>query len=304
MSAREALLQLLRELQARDYRFTAVTPATHAQVLARPLQGPPTLRDIFGWNRQFASNDLDGDLLSLLEEAAAVEERSGALRSKLRVASIGNRLFLHSGFPTDERDSVFFGPDTYRFARFVEQQLPNLHRPSWIVEMGAGTGACGIIAAKAAPGTRVTLVDINAAALSLAEVNAAHAGVEVDLLKESELPAGADLVLANPPYMMDPEHRSYRDGGGLLGGALALDWVEQALSQMAPGGTMLLYTGAAYVDGEAPLLNAIADACSRAGAALSLNEIDPDVFGDELQQPAYREVERIAAVGAVIRRSH
>ena len=63
---------------------------------------------------------------------------------------------------------------------------------------------------------------------------------------------------------------------------------------------VLLYTGAAYVAGEAPLMRAIEAACLEAGAGLTWQEIDPDVFGEELAQPAYRDVERIAAVGAII----
>ncbi|MGE0403972.1 MAG: SAM-dependent methyltransferase, partial [Kofleriaceae bacterium] len=35
-------------------------------------------------------------------------------------------------------------------------------------------------------------------------------------------------------------------------------------------------------------------------AELVYEEIDPDVFGEELDTPAYRDVDRIAAVGATI----
>ena len=38
------------------------------------------------------------------------------------------------------------------------------------------------------------------------------------------------------------------------------------------------------------------------GCALRYEEIDPDIFGEQLDLPAYRTVERIAAVGAVISR--
>jgi len=58
----EALAELLRTLKSADYRFVAVTPATHSRVLARPLTGPPGLRDIFGWNRAFAEGDVDREL--------------------------------------------------------------------------------------------------------------------------------------------------------------------------------------------------------------------------------------------------
>ena len=35
---------------------------------------------------------------------------------------------------------------------------------------------------------------------------------------------------------------------------------------------------------------------------LAYEELDPDIFGEELDLPAYRNVERMAAVGAVITR--
>jgi hypothetical protein len=101
--------------------------------------------------------------------------------------------------------------------------------------------------------------------------------------------------------MIDPAGRSYRDGKGLFGGEVSLGWVQQALAGLVPGGTMLLYTGAAYVAGRAPLIDEIAGACADAGATFDDEEIDPDVFGEELDEPHYRGVERIAAIGIVIK---
>ena len=296
----EPLLELLRQLRALGYEFTAITPASHARVLARVPTGRPTLRDIFGWNRRFASHDLDPKLLSLLEAADAVDKVGSELRAKLRVASFDGSLLLHSSFPTDQADSVFFGPDTYRFARFIRQQLPRLRRPAWIVDMGAGSGAGGILAARASPASRVSLVDLNQAALKLAHTNALFAQVQVETIASDAMPAGADLVIANPPYMIDASKRVYRDGGELLGGAVALNWAQQALASMAPCGVMLLYTGAAYKEGSALLVDALQHLCAGAGAALQLEELDPDVFGEELDNAAYAKVERIAVIGAVI----
>ena len=121
-----------------------------------------------------------------------------------------------------------------------------------------------------------------------------------DILQSDKVPEDADLVIANPPYMMDFAARSYRDGGSLLGGAIALDWARQALASLGPGGAMLLYTGAAFTDGHAPLMAALESLCGERGARLEIEEIDPDVFGEELDQPGYERVERIAAVGAVL----
>jgi SAM-dependent methyltransferase len=277
-----------------------VTPATHALVLSRRFEGHADLRDIFGWTREFSAEDLEPGLLDLLGSANALEEKNGKLRSKVRVSSLGKDLLLHSSFPTDAPDAVFFGPDTYRFASFIEQQLSRNPAGNWLVDMGAGSGAGAVAAARHRSFERITLVDLNADALELAVTNAAAAEITVVTLLSSEVPKGPDLIIANPPYMMDVANRTYRDGGGLLGGALALEWVQQALGKLAPGGTMLLYTGAPYVDGAAPLLSAIEQDCSKAAATVSTTEIDPDVFGEELQQLCYAEVERIAAVGVSI----
>jgi hypothetical protein len=146
----------------------------------------------------------------------------------------------------------------------------------------------------------VTLIDINPAALELARVNGQAAGVVLETLVSDHMPGGPDLVIANPPYLMDEGERAYRDGGDLLGGGLSRDWAVQALSALAPGGTMLLYTGAAFVGGKAPLISALESAC--ADARLLIEELDVDVFGEELDEPAYSGVERIGAIGAVISR--
>lgn len=300
MSPEAALSKLLDYLKAAHYQFIAVTPATHATVLSRQPPSQPTLRDIFGWNRPFDPDDLEAPLLELLRAANAIELRQGKLCSKVRVASLGTDLLLHSAFPTDDVNSVFFGPDTYRFARFIAQQLPDLEKPGWLVDMGAGSGAGAIAASRLRTFTTTTMVDVNVEALRLAAVNAAVAGVRAETLTANTIPSGADVIIANPPYMIDRAGRSYRDGGGLAGGEVALDWTQQALASSSPGGTMLLYTGAAYVDGQAPLVRAIASACEDVGATFEISEIDPDLFGEELDQPGYEQVERIAAVGASI----
>jgi methylase of polypeptide subunit release factors len=292
-----ALAELLRRLHALAYRFVTVTPATHARVLERNWSGPATLRDVFGWSRRFGEGDLDPALLALLEAGDALERSAEGLRSRVRVAALGGDLFLHSAYPTDQSDAVFFGPDTYRFARFLRETMPLLPAPRWIVDMGAGSGAGGIAASRHAPRARLTLLDVNPAALHLARVNAAAAGVAAEFERGDRLPRGADLVIANPPYMVDAKARDYRHGGGLLGGAVALDWTRQALAALAPGGSLLLYTGAAVTDGRLPLVEALHESCADAGARLEIDEIDPDVFGEELDQPAYRDVERIAAIG-------
>jgi len=236
-------------------------------------------------------------LLGLLRCSGLIDEADEELRSLIRVASVGQDLFHHSGFPTDSPDAIFLGPDTYRFTRFVAAQLESMSAPTWIVDMGSGSGAGGILAAKQVRTARASLVDVNPVAAPLARVNARFARVAAEVIVGQQIPQGCDLVIANPPYMIDSSHRTYRDGGGIYGGAVACDWVAQALDALVPGGNFVLYTGAAVVRGTLPLLDRIRSLCDQANAVLQAGEIDPDVFGEELDMPRYREVDRIAVLG-------
>lgn len=306
----EALERLLSELDERGYAFTCVTPETHRRLVARRGAGAAAedLRDVFGWSLPFERALLAGPLLDALEEAGALEAvADGRLRSLVRVSELGGRLFLHSAFPTVESDAVFFGPDTYRFVRFLEAELAGCGPVRHLVDLGAGSGAGGISAAALVEPERTSLADINPAALALARANAAAAGVPVELVEGGlgEVAGPIDLIVANPPFIADPLGRDYRDGGGELGAGLSLQWAREGMARLEPGGMMLLYTGVAILGGEDRLIGALAEAADAAECMLRYQEIDPDIFGEELDQPAYSAAgaERIAAVGAVLRKS-
>ena len=55
----------------------------------------------------------------------------------------------------------------------------------------------------------------------------------------------------------DPEGRTYRDGGGLHGGQVAVDWARAAAARLAPAGRLVLYTGVSIVEGRDPVREAL-----------------------------------------------
>ena len=124
--------------------------------------------------------------------------------------------------------------------------------------------------------------------------------VHSDLL--TAVPGTFDLIVANPPYLVDPAARAYRHGGGDLGAGLSLAILDAGVERLAPGGTLLLYTGAAIVNGQDPLRKAAAARLAGTGLRWSYREIDPDVFGEELDSGAYAEADRIAAVVLTVRK--
>jgi len=298
----QSLLALLKRLDAEGYDFVTPTPATHARVVARPdRRTGRSLRDILGWSLPFSADDAPDGLVETLRAADLLRNEDDRLKSAIRVSRLQGRLFLHSAYPTVEDDAVFLGPDSYRFADFVLRELTGRERGP-IVDIGAGAAVGAIVAAGAAPDARVIATDINPLALRFARINAAHASVTLETLKTDGLedaPDGLAVALANPPYMTDSA-QTYRDGGDLHGAQLSLDWAQAALPKLAPGGRLLLYTGSAIVDGRDRLRAALEALAEESGATLAYREIDPDVFGEELETPAYADVERIAVIGAVI----
>jgi hypothetical protein len=68
------------------------------------------------------------------------------------------------------------------------------------------------------------------------------------------------------------------------------------LGRAPAGGKLLLYSGAAIVEGQDCLWQEIEPELRSQGARYAYEELDPDVFGGELRSAAYADVERIAAV--------
>ncbi len=301
----QALGALLEALAATGYAFVPPTPETHRRVNARPgNEIAADLRGVFGWSRAFAADLVGQRLFGLMGDAGILEPAGSGWRSRVRVAALNGALYLHSAFPTVEPDAVFFGPDTYRFVRAAIGVLPH-RRYGRAADIGCGSGA-GLLAISAARDIgALVMSDINPAAVALARVNAAHQRrpaliVESDLF--AALDGDFDLIVANPPYMADAGKRAYRDGGGDIGIELAARIVGEALARLAPGGALFVYSGAPVVDGVDRLRARVEQIHQRECFDLDYQEIDPDVFGEELDAPAYREVERIAVIGLTIRR--
>lgn len=302
------LTLLLAYLQMHDYRFTTISPASHEKVNNRLANGIANdLIDIFGWNRRFKRETVDAELFELMQSANIAVKVDDGWKSLLRVSSIDGLLFLHSAYPTQDNNAVFFGPDSYRFANVIHQyiatrQLP-IHRA---VDIGTGSGVGAVLLAKALseqvsdPNPEIVAVDINNDALNLARVNMNFADTHQIVLLQSNLLDNVadnfDLIIANPPYLMDESERAYRHGGGQLGADLSLAIVDAAIERLNPNGTLLLYTGVAIVNGHDAFLADVDVKLKFAGFTYEYTEIDPDIFGEELLSQSYCMADRIAAV--------
>ncbi|WEQ50927.1 class I SAM-dependent methyltransferase (plasmid) [Komagataeibacter oboediens] len=304
----QAMRQVGITLLRSGYRFVCPTPETLRRVNARPgnrWAGNPV--GIFGWSRPFRRDVLPAPLFGQAMEAGMLVADNGVWRSRFRFSTLGCNGFFHSAFPTDAENAVFFGPDSYRFGTVLAAHLRYAPLPMQAVDIGCGTGLGAIMIAQASPATEVVMVDINADALRLARINAGLAGVGGIVAWQGDLLSGLsgefDLIVSNPPYLPDPGCRLYRNGGGRLGEGLSLAIVRTAMERLTPGGTLLLYTGTAIIDGDNPFLRGVAALLDGRGFTWEATELDPDVFGEELENGPLSVAERIAVIClTVIRR--
>lgn len=323
-----ALVELLQIVHNADYSFTTITPLSHERVNSRPGNSrvkpsnqAQILREIFGWSRAFHESDIDDNIFATMRKAGVLtpcknsnensDEKSWL--SNIRISTFddekfGKQFFIHSAYPTTEADAVFFGPDTYRYLHEINaliNQGTQVHRA---VDIGTGAGPGAILMALHYPQAEVYAVDINQLALDITVVNAAVAKTQNVIALYSDLLTGLtgnfDLIVANPPYLVDEEQRSYRHGGGDFGAGLSYAIVEAAISRLNPSGTLLLYTGVSINDGADVFKNGIEKYLQSLPQAQHLTwsyrEIDPDIFGEELSNACYAETDRIAAIALKI----
>jgi SAM-dependent methyltransferase len=305
-SAASALCALGRQLRALDYQFTTVTPGTHRRVNRRAENvWARDLRGVFGWSRPYREGVLPAGVDAQLLEAGLCEElkqdSDTGWRACVRASTIGRQLYFHSAWPTSSEDAVFFGPDTYRYVAALKRALKELRRPvRRAVDIGCGAGPGAIELALCCPDATVYGTDINDDALALTGINAELNGANMVIPCRSNLLDGVDgpfdVVMSNPPYILDADELPYRHGGGEHGAGLSIQIVKAALARLNPGGSLLLYTGVAIVDGEDRFLSAIRPLLEEGCEEWRYEELDPDIFGGQLECEGYEKVERIAAV--------
>lgn len=127
-----------------------------------------------------------------------------------------------------------------------------------VVDVCCGGGSLGLLAAAGLPETKVTLLDIDDDALSLAQENRDLTGLASVTIAKSDLlsvlpDACCDVVLANPPYVdaqdmadLPPEYR-HEPSLALEAGADGLDLVHRLLIDayrvLHPEGVLFLEVG-------------------------------------------------------------
>ena len=149
--------------------------------------------------------------------------------------------------------------DTEVLVDVAAERARSQETPS-IVDLGTGSGIVAILLARFCTHAVVTAVDVSAAALDVAQVNAARHGVRVRFLEgDWYAPLGDErftLIVSNPPYVADGDPHLQQNGlpfeprhaltDGVTGGdglACIRRIADGALSHLRPGGWLLMEHG-------------------------------------------------------------
>jgi release factor glutamine methyltransferase len=139
-----------------------------------------------------------------------------------------------------------------------------------ILDLGTGSGCLAIAVAKRLPQARVTAVDASAAALAVAQENAARHSVSVRFLQGDWFaPVGSesfDLILANPPYVAEADPHlvqgdvRFEPRSALAAGSEGLDDIRRIVAgagaHLVPGGRLYFEHGYDQARAAAALLDA------------------------------------------------
>ncbi|KAJ4354319.1 uncharacterized protein N0V89_006054 [Didymosphaeria variabile] len=327
---------LIEHLAKVKYAFVCPSPETQGRVVRkRTLETSTaeakTAQDFFGWNlpctREALKSFVPDTILDVLHHTGIITLSDDKYRSTVRVSNFylphipcrhpesSSLYYVHSSFPAAS-DAVFFGPDTYLFVSWLHKAVRHLpDAPSSIIDVCCGSGAGAIHMARTYREAKVLGLDLNPRALSLGDINAQLAGVNVDF-HESNLYAavpqnlessGVDVIVSNPPYIASTTEGEdlpiYADGGAEFGLGISLRIVEEALKILSTNGIIMLYTGVAI-----PTVDPTHDALLEKLHNIEDTDLfeytilHPDMWSEEIGQGAYADVCRIQVVGAVLKR--
>lgn len=163
--------------------------------------------DVAGYDRKWLFINGDREITDYMQSkiARAVD----AVRAGEPVQyAVGSALFMGMHFKVT--------PDVL-IPRFETEELVDIIVDAWssrsdlsVLDIGTGSGCIAISLARALPFSQVTAMDVSDGALAVASANAKSLApkmqlVKTDIFTATPTPESFDIIVSNPPYVLDSE---------------------------------------------------------------------------------------------------
>lgn len=210
-------------------------------------------------------DDLNDDVfykkLSLEEKQKIETLLQQRIETKKPVAYLtNNALYAGLEFYVDERVLIPRSPLAEFIFNGFAPWIGDVDKVTRILDVGTGSGCLAILCAQAFPNAIIDAVDIDKDALEVAKINVAKYELNdrinlicSDLLKNIAKDEKYDVILSNPPYVMQeemlelPEEYRYEPEKALVAGDDGLFYVDELLKNaeqhLKPNGLLIVEVG-------------------------------------------------------------
>ena len=144
-----------------------------------------------------------------------LEDALQQLNNHVPVQYVIGRSFFYKYYFKLNADTLIPRPETEEMVQHIISD--NIHPAPSIIDIGTGSGCIAICLAANISNARVSAVDISASALEMARVNADDNGVQVNFIEldflshEKNIPGTFDIIVSNPPYVLESEKELMRE---------------------------------------------------------------------------------------------
>lgn len=181
--------------------------------------------DVAGYDRKYIFVNGDREVLDFVQSRinAAVDK---VLAGEPVQYAVGRAQFMGNSFAVSPA-VLIPRPETAGLVDIITSDYSG-RSDLRVLDIGTGSGCIAISLARALPFCRVTAIDVSAAAIAVARLNAASLKVNIDFVEADILtavpPRGLyDIIVSNPPYVtqsesadMDARVLDYEPGAALF----------------------------------------------------------------------------------------
>lgn len=140
-----------------------------------------------------------------------LEDALKKLNNLVPVQYVIGKSFFYNYYFRLNADTLIPRPETEELVQHIISD--NTHPSPSIIDVGTGSGCIAICLAANIKNARITALDISTSALNMARTNAADNNVQVDFIEldflsdHKKIPGTFDIIVSNPPYVLESEKK-------------------------------------------------------------------------------------------------